>query len=492
MTDSPTSSTPSLSASEEELKLLLERLKAEQLRRQSTQKLSSYKPYRKQHEFHAAGNIRERLFMAGNQLGKSLANAAEIAFHLTGRYDLYKGPNGEPWPGRRWDRPVRVMCGSESAELTRDGMQRLLVGNPEAEEDWGTGYIPLDAISGWNRRQGTPNALDSISVKHKNGGLSTVLFKSYDQGRTKWQANTVDIVSFDEEPKEEIYSEGITRTTATKGMVLMTFTPLLGMSNVVRRFLNEKSPDRTVVRMTIYDVDHISKEDVEREIAKYPEHERDARASGIPILGSGRIFPYSDSQIVITPIRIPDFWPRIGGLDFGWDHPTAAVELAWDRDTDTIYLIREHREKAKTPVQHGAILRQWGEWLPWAWPHDGLAHDKGSGEQLAKQYKKAGLKMTAERATFPDGTSGVEAGLFDMTERMRTGRWKVFSTCPLWVEEFRLYHREDGKVVKEHDDLISASRYATMMLRYAKLPSDARGGRSKPVTVAEGVGEVVW
>jgi hypothetical protein len=371
-------------------------------------------------------------------------------------------------------------------------MQRLLVGNPEAEEDWGTGYIPLDTINGWSRRQGTPNALDSISVKHKNGGLSTVLFKSYDQGRTKWQANTVDIVSFDEEPKEEIYSEGITRTTATKGMVLMTFTPLLGMSNVVRRFLNEQSPDRKVVRMTIYDVDHIAKEDIEREIAKYPEHERDARASGIPILGSGRIFPYADSQVVITPIRIPDFWPRIGGLDFGWDHPTGAVELAWDRDTDTIYVTREHREKSKTPVQHAAILRQWGEWLPWAWPHDGMQHDKGSGEQLAKQYKKAGLRMIADRAQFTDGSNGLEAGLFDMTERMRTGRWKVFSTCPLWTEEFRLYHRDAGKVVKEHEDLISASRYASMMLRYAKLPSDARGGQKERSTVAAGTGEVEW
>jgi hypothetical protein len=243
--------------------------------------------------------------------------------------------------------------------------------------------------------------------------------------------------------------------------------------------------------MTIYDVDHISKEDIEREIAKYPEHERDARASGIPILGSGRIFPHSDSDVVVTPIRIPEYWPRIGGLDFGWDHPTAAVELAWDRDTDTVYLIREHRVKNMTPAQHVAILRTWHEFLPWSWPHDGLQHDKGSGEQIAKQYKKAGLKMLGERASFPDGSHGVEAGLFDMNERMRTGRWKVFSTCPLWVEEFRLYHRDDGKVVKEYDDLISASRYATMMLRHAKILPDRRMAAKKQA-VAEGVGEIIW
>ena len=87
--------------------------------------------------------------------------------------------------------------------------------------------------------------------------------------------------------------------------------------------------------------------------------------------------------------------------------------------------------------------------MPWAWPHDGLQHDKGSGDNLADQYRKQGLRMTAERATFPDGTNGVEAGLMEMLDRMQTGRLKVFSHLNDWFDEFRLYHRKDGKVVKE-------------------------------------------
>jgi len=39
-----------------------------------------------------------------------------------------------------------------------------------------------------------------------------------------------------------------------------------------------------------------------------------------------------------------------------------------------------------------------------------------------------------------------------------------------WFEEFRLYHRKDGKVVKEMDDLMSATRYALMMIRFADTP----------------------
>ncbi|GLS17964.1 hypothetical protein GCM10007874_09800 [Labrys miyagiensis] len=124
-------------------------------------------------------------------------------------------------------------------------------------------------------------------------------------------------------------------------------------------------------------------------------------------------------------------------------------------------------------ILHAGALRDWGSWLPWAWPHDGLQHDKGSGEQLAEQYRRQGLRMLEERAQFEDGTNGVEAGLMLMLDRMQTGRLKVFRTLVEWVEEFRLYHRKDGKVVKERDDLMSATRYGLMMLRHAAIAPDA-------------------
>ena len=92
--------------------------------------------------------------------------------------------------------------------------------------------------------------------------------------------------------------------------------------------------------------------------------------------------------------------------------------------------------------------------------------------------------MLKDRATFEDGTNGVEAGLMDMLERMQTGRFKVFSHLSLWFDEFRLYHRKDGKVVKLRDDLMAATRYALMMLRKAKtrpLPKTNRGGGWSPL-----------
>lgn len=431
-------------------------------RRQRTRRLDKYTPYPKQTEFHLAGaKHRERLFMAGNQLGKTLAGAAEAAMHLTGQYPAW-------WMGKRFDKPVVMLAGSESYELTRDGVQRLLVGPPERDDEWGTGYIPAAAIASTDRRQGVPNGLENISVHHVSGGTSVCQFKAYEQGRGKWQASTVDYVWFDEEPPEDVYFEGITRTNATRGLVALTFTPLKGMSSVVARYMMEASPDRHVTTMTIDDALHYNDEDRRRIIASYPAHEREARTKGVPSLGSGRIFPVAEENIICDPFDIPKHWAIIGGVDFGYDHPFGAVKCAWDRDADVWYVLANYRERETTPIIHAAALRPWGQRLQFAWPHDGLQHDKGSGEQLAEQYRKQGLLFLPERATFEDGTNGVEAGLLEMLQRMQTGRWKVFAGCREWLEEFRMYHRKDGKVVKERDDVISASRYALMMKRHAR------------------------
>ncbi len=211
----------------------LARLLAEKARRRATTKLARYRPYAKQRDFHAAGAThRERLFMAGNQLGKTYSGAAEAAIHLTGQYPDW-------WAGRRFDKPVRFWAGSETNEVTRDGAQRLLVGEPKDESQWGTGLIPQAALLDWTRRQGVPDALDGVMVRHSSGGVSILGFKSYDMGRTKWQGETLDGVWFDEEPPSDIYFEGLTRTNATNGMVYLTFTPLKGMSDVVHQFIQD-------------------------------------------------------------------------------------------------------------------------------------------------------------------------------------------------------------------------------------------------------------
>jgi hypothetical protein len=224
--------------------------------------------------------------------------------------------------------------------------------------------------------------------------------------------------------------------------------------------------------MTIDDVEHYSADEKKTIIASYPAHEAEARVKGIPALGSGRVFPVAEEKIAIDQRDFPPHWPRIGGMDFGWDHPFAAVELVWDRDSDCVYLVRTHRLREASPALHASTLRTWGDRLPWAWPRDGNRETlEGAGVALAEQYRREKLNMLHEFAHYvqPDGQKSVsvEAGLMEMLTRMQSGRFKVFKHLNDFWEEFRLYHRKDGKVVKEGDDLMAATRHAIMMLRHA-------------------------
>lgn len=224
---------------------------------------------------------------------------------------------------------------------------------------------------------------------------------------------------------------------------------------------------RHITQMSLEEAEHYTDQDREEILNAYLPHERDARAHGVPQLGSGRVFPVSEELLKEEAFDPPTHWVELGGMDFGWDHPFAAIKMVWDRDSDTVHVVQCYRIRNETPIIHAAALRSWGDELNWAWPHDGLQHDKGSGNQLAEQYRAQGLRLLPDKATHEAGGFGVEAGIMAMLERMQTGRFKVFAHLDDWWQEFRLYHRKDGRIVKERDDLMSAIRMAHMMLRFA-------------------------
>ena len=224
-----------------------------------------------------------------------------------------------------------------------------------------------------------------------------------------------------------------------------------------------------VVTATWDDVPHLGDEDKADILASTPPHLRDARSRGIPHIGSGAVFPLSDDEIACEPFEVPAHWALVGGMDFGWDHPFAAAMLAHDRDTDTIYLTHCYRQKQATPLIHCEAIRKWG-WpgLPWAWPHDGNQHGKSDGRPLAQLYRDHGLNLLSDFARFADGSYGLEAGIMGMMEYMQAGRFKAFRHLSEFFEEFRMYHRKNGVIVKEREDLISAARYAFMCRRFGE------------------------
>lgn len=428
-----------------------------------------YKPYPKQREFHEAGvDYSERCIGAGNQLGKTLAGGNEAAYHATGLYPA-------DWNGIRFEKPIVGWACGVTGETVRDSVQKILVGRVQDVDGIGTGSIPKSKlILPLVKSSGVRDLLDHIAVKHVTGGQSLIFLKSYASGREKFQAETIDWIWFDEEPEEEIYSEGLTRTNNGQNgqCAWLTYTPIQGMTKVSYKFYSDPHDNQHLTIMTIDDVDHYTDEEKAAIIQSYPDHERDARVKGIPSLGSGRVFPVADRVISIDPIPIPDWWPRIKGLDFGWDHPNGLACCAWDRENDVWYVYDAHREREELVSTFASAINHRKDWIPVAWPHDALKHDPRSGIRMAQLYADEGVNMLEERATFEDGTNSVEPGNFEMLDRMRTGRFKVFNTLPEWFEEFRLYHRKDGKLVKLRDDLLSATRYALMMKRFAEVWQD--------------------
>ena len=437
--------------------------KAQILREMSRRKLENYQPYLKQMEFHKTGSTnRERCFMAGNQLGKTLSGGMEMAMHLTGNYPDW-------WQGRRFEHPIRAWAAGNSSETTRDNPQRVLLG--DAPEIWGTGSLPASSIVEVKRAKGVSDAADIISVRHSTGGISTLKFKTYDQGREKWQGVPVHVVWFDEEPPADVYSEGVPRTNATQGIAYITATPLMGMTHVVRLFYPEPVDEaKSLVTMTIHDAGHYTQAQIDEIIAKTPPHEVEARTQGKPMLGEGLIFPVPHSEIMVDPFEIPTHWARIIGMDFGWDHPTAGALCAWDRDSDCFYVTATYKQRREVIAIHAAAINGWGKY-PVAWPHDGYKHDQTSGEQIAMLYRNHGLRMLPEHATNVSGGIGTEAPVQEMLEAMITGKFKIFSHCQALLDELGQYHRKAGKIVKIYDDVISSVRYAWMMRRFANTSS---------------------
>jgi hypothetical protein len=258
-----------------------------------------------------------------------------------------------------------------------------------------------------------------------------------------------------------IYTEAITRTMTTLGLVLLTFTPLLGMSETVMQFLpggeitERRDETRAVVMATWDDAPHLTEEMKTAMLAAYPPFQRDARSKGIPQLGAGAIYPVPESEITCDPFEIPPHWPRCYAMDVGWNR-TAVIWLALDRDTGTVYGYSEHYRGQAEPSVHATAIKARGAWIPGVIDPAARGRSQRDGEQLLQDYTDLGLKLTPAKNT-------VEAGIYSVWERLSGGRLKIFKTLQSWLAEYRLYRRdENGKIVKANDHLMDGTRYGVV------------------------------
>ena len=424
--------------------------------------LEDFHPYAKQIEFFNAGNFRERMLSAGNQLGKSEAGAYEMAVHLSGLYPDW-------WMGRKFPKAITAWAAGVSAVVTRNVAQSKLFGKYGVAELLGTALIPKDKIVGDpSSSRAATDAFDTVHVRHKSGGISSVTFKSYEQGDKKFQGEPVDVIWLDEEADAAIYDECYARGNATGGMIYTTFTPLQGKTELVNRFWNNKEPKyRKLIRIKTSDCPFMTPEKIEANLAGTPTHQRAARMDGIPMQGSGNIFETEVGKLLEPRIEyVPESWAKLWAIDFGLSegHNFAAALLLWDRDTDTIHVHDAYKMGFGTPLENAVKMKHIGILVPVAWPHDGWQKEH-DGQVLADMYKKQGLRMCSKHATFEGGGYPTEAGILEMDQRMKTNRFKIANHLQEVIDEYNDYHRKDGQIVKRNDDLMSAIRIGVMAKR---------------------------
>jgi phage terminase large subunit-like protein len=419
-------------------------------------KIDSYYPdsgplrrelYPKHMQFFQAGvDRRERAFIAANRVGKSESvGGYETVLHMLGKYPSW-------WQGRRFKRPIAAWAAGDSAKTSRDIIQRILLG-PIGE--FGTGMIPADCLLRTTAKPGVSDAIEGIFVKHVSGGTSELILKSYDQGREAFQGTNRDLIWLDEEMDRDIYVECLLRTMTTNGMIMLTFTPLFGMTDIIRDFLakeQESDTGKFVVQATWDDVPHLSPEAKAELLASIPPYQREARSKGVPQLGSGAIFPLPESDIVVADFPIPDYYPKGYGMDVGWNK-TAAIFAARDPESGVIYLTSEHYMGQAQPILHAQAIKGRGAWLNGVIDPAAGGRSQVDGTQLIELYRECGLRLESAQ-------NSVESGIYAVWQLLSSGKLKVFKSLGNWLSEFRLYQRDsDGKILKQNDHLMDATRY---------------------------------
>lgn len=231
---------------------------------------------------------------------------------------------------------------------------------------------------------------------------------------------------------------------------------------------------RYVVQAGWRDVPHLSESDIKEMASSISPHQLEARMNGTPTLGAGAIYPVPEEEIVIEPFQMPAWWPRLYGLDVGWNR-TAAVWGAFDRDTDTVYLYSEHYRGQAEAAVHAKAIRMRGEWIPGVIDTAARGRSQTDGRSLWSLYEDEGLQLLK-------ANKALEAGLLEVLDRLSTARLRVFSTLQHWLEEYRLYRRDEkGRVVKENDHLMDATRYLVMGIDQAVTRPAQRSRTSDPI-----------
>lgn len=446
-------------------------------------KLLSFIPYEYQLRFMKAGaKFKQRLMRSGNQTGKSYGASFEFAMHLTGQYqDYYEGERITTSDHTYW-------CIGIDLDSTARVMQKALFGtaNVRLEDNIGTGAIPQDAIDFASITK-DGGRIVSARIKHVDGGYNTLQFFGAAQGADRLMGSVVKGVWIDEEPKHnsmEIYSQCLTRTTTTDGFILMTATPEMGYTALQRMFAEDETGHLHVDSASWDECPHITEKDIARLLAGVPAFQHDMRRKGLPVLGSGAVFPFLDDAIMCEDFEPAPHWQALAALDFSSVHDASVIAYAChDQEADIYYIYHVDRidemENKNPKYMAKLILEGKTPRIPTVSPHDGGVNSVNP-ESKAKVMRDAGVNILSQSFYNPPELSisfsskwgssiEREPGLTDMRRLFEEGRLKIARSCVSFFREKGqfFYSQKAGGGLKTvgEDDTIDACRYAIVSLR---------------------------
>ena len=419
----------------------------QKLRKKDSEKLASYnrkKRHKKQIAFHRCKK-RNRWVFGGNRSGKTECGAVECIWMLRGIH-----------PYRRNRKDVFGWAVSLSTQVQRDVAQAKILSY--LPKSW---IVDITMLSG---RKDSPagGVIDQIKIKNVFGGISTLGFKSCDQGREKFQGSSLDFVWFDEEPPQDIYEECLMRVMDRRGDIFGTMTPLKGKTFIYNEiFLNrKKNPEIWHEFMTWEDNPHLSQKEAKLLENALDSSSLDARKFGKFSDGAGLVYPEFDEAVhVIEPFPVPREWQDNISIDPGLNNPLSAHWYCVDWDGN-IYVVAEHFASGRDIDFHAKAIKDIS--LKLGWKTDGRGRisaliDSAAGQRTLSSQKSV-AELFYERGILVD--TNVNKDVFSGIARVKSclkrgngeGDIYIFSNCVNMIEEFKTYSWANGDNPKKVDD----------------------------------------
>jgi len=442
--------------------------------------LKWFRPFAYQKKFFETGLISTRRGMiAANRAGKTIASTYEAAYHLTGLYPSW-------WKGKRWDKPIVAMASGESWEQVAKTLQNKLLGCDDIKQTYklGTGSIPKELIDDKSYRSDGANVL-SIEIWHSSGGKSKLYFSNYTQQVRHLQGFELDLVVLDEQPPDETFSELVTRTAQRQGQVICSFTPLKGLSGLVRKFWDQIE-GYSHVRVTWDDIpfenewgeSFFSQEERDQLSRDFMPWERECRMKGIPLVGKGVVFPMLEWPVYKSEeydLKNNPNLERLISFDLGIKNdPTVISFFFRDAIQEIIYLHRQVTiPNGETPDEYvHYLLDRESRDVPIALPHDaGLAGRYTLTEQSVREVfeDSYGLNCIPGAILNPPNDQGKVTnhkayGINIMRLGMERGTFMINESCKAFLDEARNYAIDDAGRFSDPDDHIDSARIGVLAL----------------------------